>query len=378
MAGNWDEEWGEALYSHFKKLELQHRNEGNKRGYRYPSQSFNEIRGEIERNRLDVDVIDRNGNSPIGEAIKSRDFTMMNYLFGEKRADPNIPVQIYDSKERGSTVFLALTDPVVLEEVLQNRGNPNAKTSKSGTTPILSVMPYYFDTDEPSVIESIDERGRRSRSILLQCLTTLYKYGATPNTKDKFGIPPLIRAVTSDKPIPSVALIETLLKNGESPNSVDNGDNTALHWISHITSHDIDERDSDEIFVKNELISVAILLLRYGADRTLKNKDGTTAEDINPDTFEYIYNEFSRQKEVRSRGRDVRGLVESEKEPLSKKVPEDVADNISSFLTGKEGPIKHQMAELKEEAEEQYGGRRSRLHKKTRRSKGKRGHTKRR
>ena len=204
-------------------------------------------------------------------------------------------------------------------------------------------------------------------------MTRLASYGGDPNSKDAEGYTPLVNAMRHGDAIVHTKLVENLLKIGADPNSTTQSGDTALHYAVEMYPEPDD--DPDEKWYEEDAALVIKLLLRYGANPELRNRAGQTAIDLMGESVRRIYTDFARQEEARNRGKAVRGLVESEKAPLSKQLPEDVAGNISSFLTGKRGTIKQQVTELKKESKQ---GGRSRLHKKTRRSKGKRGYTKRR
>ena len=119
MIDSWEEEWGKELYHLFHEIENEAGQMRRDRGKRYPSELFNELRAKILSERLNVNVKDRHGYTPISVAIDSSDLTMIHFLFGN-RADPNIPVPSHldwaDPHDEGSVIFYTLGNVSMLRK----------------------------------------------------------------------------------------------------------------------------------------------------------------------------------------------------------------------------------------------------------------------
>lgn len=102
---------------------------------------------------------------------------------------------------------------------------------------------------------------------LIQKIDPLLKQGANINVRNARGKTFLMEAI----PGPSIKLIQYLLDHGADPNAQDNNGNTVLMELF---------KDSQDIGSEKILAKKVSMLIKYGADRALKNKVGKTALDL--------------------------------------------------------------------------------------------------
>ena len=95
----------------------------------------------------------------------------------------------------------------------------------------------------------------------LEIIKLLFEYGADPNIQDNNGNTPLHIAVGND----SFEITELLLTNGADPNIQDIGGNTPLHKLPNY--------------------KIADLLIKHGADETIKNDQDKTWDEMVDDDF---------------------------------------------------------------------------------------------
>lgn len=111
------------------------------------------------------------------------------------------------------------------------------------------------------------QRDQRKRKAIVQALLTA---GANINLKDQSSRTPLMWAVFGQ----NIGIINTLLEAGATIDAQDCGGDTALHTAA---SEDLPNTYVEDYGVFAEIVRV---LLAAGADSTILNGDGKTAEDM--------------------------------------------------------------------------------------------------
>lgn len=132
------------------------------------------------------------------------------------------------------------------------------------------------------------------RSHSVEALAEALDSGADPNASDRGGLTPLMEAVLGGQ----AAMVGALLDRGADVNAADRGGWTSLHYAARDFQVEIaesllsrgahiDPRDSDgntplwrAVFRSRGKGEMIQLLLRSGADRSLKNNHGVSAEDL--------------------------------------------------------------------------------------------------
>jgi len=131
------------------------------------------------------------------------------------------------------------------------------------------------------------------RSHSVDALRETLDSGADPNGADKGGLTPLMEAALTGQ----TAMATVLLDRGADVNARDRGDWTALHYAAQDSQLEIarllvsrgaqiDARDSDgntplwRAVFSSKGEDMVQLLVRSGADRTLKNNHGISPKDL--------------------------------------------------------------------------------------------------
>lgn len=338
MTDSWEEEWGEDLLNLFEEV-IEHPDN---------SEQFKRLRRELLSERVNVNVKLRGDNpTPLIVAITNNNKKLVDLLIDELGAnvsfeggyngDTDLP--IHAAAHAGSLG--------ILEYLLQKRADPNARTRK-GHTPLVFVYSSYGRTN-------------------IQKFELLLKYGANPNMRLRLQnngtilhmAADFLRVYPDSPDTNDIEIIRLLFKNRADPNIQDNTGKTPLNlflteklhlgpiyklplsrrsgWLPIWPNHSRNEvitRERIQVFLSN------------GADPTIRDNEGKSAIDRTPPDLVSIYDEFIKKREA------------VEEVATEGKLPSDIQKDILKFA--------------------EMGGRRSRLHKKTRRSKGKRGYTKRR
>lgn len=330
---SWEEEWGLELYNLFHRVARDASAPDFEKDPQY-SKKFKDLRFGLLSKKADVNVHDRNRSTPLLVAIFYKNEELIDLLLdefganvsleGERRfpSDTELPIHVAASVD---TVY----DPTgaysrILTRLLDKGADPNAKTRK-GRTPLQNA--YY-------------------RSI--EGVKILLSRGANPNTKLQSEGNKTVLHIAADRMAsqinaggdPELEKLRVLFRYGANANIQDDTGKTPLNTF--FSKNYSFPNYYPQVITKERIQT----FLSNGADPTIKDNEGKSALDRTPPDFVPLYTEFLQK----------RGAVE---QVASKgNLAPDVKKNILKF------------AEL--------GGRRSRLHKKTRRSKGKRGHTKRR
>jgi ankyrin repeat protein len=158
--------------------------------------------------------------------------------------------EIFDSIDRGSII--------TVKEYLEKGGDPNIKDN-NGT--LLNHVALNFESD----------------STAYRAVKLLLKYKANPNSVDKHNETALYNFIVyKNYTNYTYEIAKLLLEHGADPNipsAYGNSHNTVVHKV-------FKAYDEDLTTGRKDLIP---LLLKYGADLTIKNSDGKTPLDINPE-----------------------------------------------------------------------------------------------
>lgn len=147
----------------------------------------------------------------------------------------------WEDEYRGTALDTALVHNLQLvKPILEAGANPNHKSPRRNP-PLLSACDSYKPKTET--------------------VKLLLEYGADPNIQDEDGNTPLHIAVGND----DSEITELLLTNGADPNIQDDIGNTPLHKPTNY-------------IIKN-------LLIKHGADETIKNAKGKTWDEVVDDDF---------------------------------------------------------------------------------------------
>lgn len=161
----------------------------------------------------------------------------------------------------GNYSYTEPINPSLINLLLFYGINPNTQnTTQYGRTPLHCIIRF-----------GIPSPAREKIAKLLLC------YSANPNIQDNRGETSLHDAVAEDY----IEITKFLLQNNAYPNILDNKGNTPLH------------------FAIGSNRSIVILLLQYGANPLIKNKQGQTAFDI---AHEKNFTDFSELAEKYSSG----------------------------------------------------------------------------
>ena len=148
----------------------------------------------------------------------------------------------WEGEYGGTPLYSAVSNSKkeIVQTLLEAGADPNQK-SKGRFSPLISACDKY----RPN----------------LEIIKLLFEYGADPNVQDYDGSTPLHIAVRND----NSEITELLLTNGADPNIQDNIGNTPLHTYANY-------------IIKN-------LLIKHGADETIKNDQGKTWDEMTDDDF---------------------------------------------------------------------------------------------
>ena len=148
----------------------------------------------------------------------------------------------WEGEYGGTPLYSAVSNSKkeIVQTLLEAGADPNQK-SKGRFSPLISACDKY----RPN----------------LEIIKLLFEYGADPNIQGEDGNTPLHIAVRND----NSEITELLLTNGADPNIQDNIGNTPLHTPANY-------------IIKN-------LLIKHGADETIKNAKGKTWDEMTDDDF---------------------------------------------------------------------------------------------
>lgn len=165
---------------------------------------------------------------------------------------------------------------------------------------------YIYDIIDDDFLEVIDEAIRKGNPLEVEnthllCLIAFYGFEGLLDTfielkydlnvQDKKGHTPLIIATSNNRSV----MVQKLLTNKADPLIVDNKGHTALHWaaiderveiakelITHIGINTLNYNGETPLHRAFDAIRTNIVtrFLEWGADPTIKNKDGKTVRDL--------------------------------------------------------------------------------------------------
>lgn len=185
------------------------------------------------------------------------------------------------------------------EDLLERGANPN---TKGGRGTILTLIGHLRSKYEPLTVRAIFDllvqkkadfniKDTEGFTALMnascirndQIVYYLLKNGANPNIQNEQGLTALMCAIKRADGSWSreyMAIVKDLLDHGADPNIQDMSGRTALMHICEHKQKNYNESASTYASLKPALCKTIILLLKHGADLTLKNKDGLTALDF--------------------------------------------------------------------------------------------------
>ncbi len=264
------------------------------------------VDGNVERVRaalgqgIPVDLVDDAGNNLLWRAVKADQMEVVQLLV-EHGADADT------RSPRGEHILFPAVrtgDKLLVDYLIGQGANPSSWDAKKE----FNVLTSAIQRRDPGMVEllinrgaRIDVRDKRKNTALNKAasigypemITLLHEYGADLETRNSFQYTPLITAANSRK---KSAVIE-LLRLGAQVDAMTTLDTTALANASYRGYADIMEVLLDaganiDIVNKQETktplmytaenghIEATALLLKRGADRTVRDRYGKTAAEI--------------------------------------------------------------------------------------------------
>lgn len=201
-------------------------------------------------------------NFDLAQAILSKDSKMVSKILASKKFDLNTWPHIL-----GGDTFLALASDLGDLEIVKILVENGADVNFKGWADYSPVERATFNNHVQIVKFLIEEKEATARPLYY---TIQYR---------------------------RVKIAEILLENGANVNIPDRDGDTPLHLCLYEYNH-TKIIDIERIQLKR----IAKLFIKYGADLTIKNNNGQTVMDTNPELITQLLKEIEREKAIKYYG----------------------------------------------------------------------------
>jgi len=207
-----------------------------------------------------LDIKNRNGNTPLIEAAKYTDTEIIKLLIDAGANTNNINIQ----NNNGDTALMYAShnnNPEIVKMLLDNDANPNIQDQDGNTALIWAAKHTYIDIvfvkgGNPDIQKektAFNLAAIRNNTKIVQMLLDK---GANPDIQNIKGKTALIKAAKYN----NIEIVQILLDKDANPNIQNNEGDTALIWA-----------------VRNHNPEIVQILLGEGANLDIQNRDGRTA-----------------------------------------------------------------------------------------------------